>query len=98
MLKKNEATVADDKIKIFVDIIASSIIKFKTDHFICGNTDRSEWALREYPKSTKEQAILRHFGEKDRLTLRIYTRQVTPSEEMCGTCGCFLDTFKQRIH
>ena len=39
------------------------------------------WALREYPTSTDEQAILRHLGEMDGVTIRIYTRQVTPSEE-----------------
>ena len=69
------------KIKDFPDMIAPGIIKFQTDHFICGNTYRSVWALREYPTSTDEQAILRNLGEKDGVTLRIYTRQVTPSEE-----------------
>lgn len=39
------------------------------------------WALREYPTSTDEQAILSHLGEKDGVTLRIYTRHVTPMEE-----------------
>jgi type IV secretory pathway VirB4 component len=39
------------------------------------------WALREYPTATDEQAILKHLGEKDGVTLRVYTRQVTPSEE-----------------
>ena len=34
-----------------------------------------------YPTSTDEQAILRHLGEMDGVTIRIYTRQVTPSEE-----------------
>ena len=62
-------------------MIAPSIIKFNTDHFICGNTYRCVWALREYPATTSEQAILRHLGEKDGVTLRIYTRQVTPNEE-----------------
>ncbi len=62
-------------------MIAPSIIKFNTDHFICGNTYRCVWALREYPTSTSEQAILRHLGEKDGVTLRIYTRQVTPPNE-----------------
>ena len=71
----------DVPIKTFVDMIAPSIIKFNTDHFFCGNTYRCVWALREYPTSTSEQAILRHLGEKDRVTLRIYTRQVTPNEE-----------------
>nr|WP_313180920.1 DUF87 domain-containing protein [Lacrimispora sp.] len=62
-------------------MIAPGIIKFNTDHFICGNTFRCVWALREYPTNTSEQAILRHLGEKDGVTLRIYTRQVTAAEE-----------------
>ncbi|MFT4104809.1 MAG: DUF87 domain-containing protein [Lacrimispora sp.] len=62
-------------------MITPGIIKFNTDHFICGNTFRCVWALREYPTNTSEQAILRHLGEKDGVTLRIYTRQVTAAEE-----------------
>ena len=62
-------------------MIAPSVVSFMPDHFICGNTYRCVWALREYPTSTDEQAILRHLGEKDGVTLRIYTRQVTPAEE-----------------
>ena len=69
------------RIKSFLDMIAPATIQFYTDHYICGNTYRSVWALREYPTSTDEQAILRHLGEKDGVTLRIYTRQVTPAEE-----------------
>ncbi len=71
----------DVRIKDFLDMVAPGIIKFQTDHFICGNTYRCVWALREYPTSTSEQAILRHLGEKDGVTLRIYTRQVTANEE-----------------
>ena len=62
-------------------MIAPSVIKFYTDYFICGNTFRCVWALREYPTSTSEQAILRYLGEKDGVTLRIYTRHVTAAEE-----------------
>lgn len=80
--KKEVAAVTEDvKIKDFLDMIAPGIIKFNTDHFICGNTYRCVWALREYPTATNEQAILRHLGEKDGVTLRIYTRQVTANEE-----------------
>ena len=80
--KRPAAVPAEDvKIKDFLDMIAPGIIKFNTDHFICGNTFRCVWALREYPTSTNEQAILRHLGEKDGVTLRIYTRQVTAGEE-----------------
>lgn len=45
-------------------MIAPSVIQFYTDHYICGNTYRSVWALREYPTATDEQAILRHLGER----------------------------------
>ncbi len=71
----------DVRIKEFLDMIAPSIIKFNVDHILCGNTYRCVWALREYPTATDEQAILKHLGEKDGVTLRVYTRQVTPSEE-----------------
>jgi len=78
---KADAGAIEPKIKDFLDMIAPGIIKFNTDHFICGNTYRCVWALREYPTATDEQAILRHLGEKDGVTLRIYTRQVTAAEE-----------------
>lgn len=71
----------DVRIQEFLDMIAPSVIKFNTDHFICGNTYRCVWALREYPTATEEQAILRHLGEKDGVTLKIYARHVTPIEE-----------------
>ena len=67
--------------KDFLDMTAPSVVKFYTDYFICGNTFRCVWALREYPTSTSEQAILRYLGEKDGITLRIYTRRVTAAEE-----------------
>ncbi len=72
-----------DEIRIqeFADLIAPSTIKFFTDYYISGNTYRCVWAIRQYPTSTGEQAILRHLGEKDGVTLKIYTRQVTIAEE-----------------
>lgn len=73
--------VEEPYIKDFLDMGAPSVIDFKVDHYLCGNTCRCVWALREYPTSTDEQAILRHLGEMDGVTIRIYTRQVTPSEE-----------------
>ena len=80
--KRTRAPLTDScSIKDFLDMIAPSVIDFKVDHFLCGNTYRCVWALREYPTSTDEQAILRHLGEMDGVTIRIYTRQVTASEE-----------------
>ena len=80
--KRSPASSTDScNIKDFLDMIAPSVIDFKVDHFLCGNTCRCVWALREYPTSTDEQAILRHLGEMNGVTIRIYTRQVTASEE-----------------
>ncbi len=81
--KSNPESISQTDIQIqeFLDMIAPSVIRFNTDHFICGNTYRCVWALREYPTSTDEQAILRHLGEKDGVTLHLYTRHVTPVEE-----------------
>ena len=81
MAKKREKQTESVKIKSFVDMIAPSVIKFFPDYFICGNTYRSVWALREYPPTTEEQAILKHLGEKDGVTLKIYARHVTAAEE-----------------
>lgn len=65
-MKKGRTAVDDreDNVRIqeFLDMIAPSVIKFETDHFICGNTYRCVWALREYPTATEEQAILSHLG------------------------------------
>lgn len=81
--KSNSESISQKDIRIqeFLDMIAPSVVKFNTDHFICGNTYRCVWALREYPTATDEQAILRHLGEKDGVTLHLYTRHVTPVEE-----------------
>lgn len=68
-------------IRTYLDCIAPGVVKFEVDHYIFGNTYRCVWALREYPASTESQAILRHLGEKSGVTLRIYCRQVSPSEE-----------------
>jgi hypothetical protein len=49
--KLNTAPTREDSVHLqdFLDMISPSVIKFNTDHFICGNTFRCVWALREYP-------------------------------------------------
>lgn len=79
--KRQSPPQKDVRIQEFLGMIAPSVVKFNTDHFICGNTYRFVWALREYSTATEEQAILRHLGEKDGVTLRIRTRHVMPVEE-----------------
>lgn len=79
--KRRRSGEEDGNIKDFLDMISPSVVKFDSGSFICGNTFRCVWALREYPTSTDEQAVLKNLGEKDGVTLRIYTRQVSALEE-----------------
>ena len=80
---KKKEVISEEEVKVqeFLDLIAPSTIRFFTEYFICGNTYRCVWAIRDYPISTDEQALLRYMGEKDGITLHIYARQVTPAEE-----------------
>lgn len=72
----------DSDIQGFLDMITPSVLDFKhQDYFICGNTFRCVWAVREYPTSTEDQAILRELGEMDGVTLRIFVRPVSEYEE-----------------
>lgn len=79
--RKKQTDAETESLKSFLDMIAPSIVKFETGYYICGNTFRCIWALREYPTSTDDLAILRHLGEKHGVTLHIYTRMVSPLEE-----------------
>ena len=79
--RKRKPDEETENLKMFLDMIAPSIVKFETGYYICGNTFRCIWALREYPTSTDDLAILRHLGEKHGVTLHIYTRMVSPLEE-----------------
>ena len=68
-------------IKDFFDMISPATMKFNADHFICGDTDRSVWAIREYPPQTSDQAILCHLGDRENVTLHIYARYVDNMEQ-----------------
>ena len=67
--------------KDFLDMIAPAAVKFNTDHYILGGAYHCTLALRAYPTSTEELALLHHLGDKNGVTLRIYCRQVTATEE-----------------
>lgn len=76
-----QAEIEAAAVQDYLDHIAPSVIKFYPDYFICGNTYRCVWAIREYPATTEEQAILRYLGDKDGVTLHIYSRHVPPNEQ-----------------
>ena len=84
MQKKKELSEEQLEIveaKDFFDRISPGIIRFYTDHYICGNSFRCVWAVTEYPPSTEETAILAHLADRNGVTLRIYDRLVTAAEQ-----------------
>ena len=73
--------VQEIETKDFFDMILPSTIKFQTDHYMVGDTYRCCWAIREYPPSTDEQAILADLADRSGVTLRIYNRLVDSVEQ-----------------
>lgn len=67
--------------KDFFDMILPGTVKFLSDHYIVGNSYRCVWAVREYPPSTEEQAILSQLADRNGVTLRIYHRLVESMEQ-----------------
>lgn len=67
--------------KDFFDMILPGTVKFMTDHYILGDSYRCVWAVREYPPSTEEQAILSQLADRSGVTVRIYHRLVESMEQ-----------------
>lgn len=67
--------------KNFFDMILPGTVKFFSDHYILGDSYRCVWAVREYPPTTEEQAILSQLADRIGVTLRIYHRLVNSSEQ-----------------
>lgn len=66
--------------KDFFDCILPGTVRFFTDHYIVGDSYRCVWAVREYPPSTEEQAILSQLADRNGV-LKIYHRLVEPMEQ-----------------
>ena len=75
------AQVEELRTKDFFDMILPGTVKFFPDHYIVGDSYRSVWAIREYPPSTDEQAILSQLADRSGVTLRIYHRLVESMEQ-----------------
>lgn len=69
------------KTKDFFDCISPGAVRFMIDHYIVGDSYRSAWAVKEYPPSTEEQALLSKIADRNGVTLRIYHRFVEPMEQ-----------------
>lgn len=62
-------------------MILPGTIKFLNDYYTVGDSYRCAWAIREYPPSTEEQAILSQLADRSGVTLRIYFRPVDSTEQ-----------------
>lgn len=83
LIKKKPPTpeqIAAEEAKSFFDCICPSTVKFFPHHYIVGDSYRCVWAIKEYPPSTEEQAILSHLADHSGVTLRIYNRVVDHRE------------------
>ena len=76
--KREEAEI---RTKDFFDCILPATIRFYADYYIVGDSYRCVWAIREYPPSTEEQAILSQLADRSGVTLRIYNRLVDSMEQ-----------------
>ncbi|MBQ9695669.1 MAG: DUF87 domain-containing protein [Oscillospiraceae bacterium] len=68
-------------VKTYFDRIAPGIIRFYSDHYVCGNFYKCVWAVTEYPPTTEENALLAHLADRNSVALRIYNRLVTSTEQ-----------------
>lgn len=76
-----KAAPQEAQVKDFFDLIAPGTVKFFVDYYILGDSYRCAWAIREYPPTTSAQAILARFGEREGVTLRLYSRMVDAAEQ-----------------
>lgn len=86
MLKRKPKVLTPEQVeeirtKDFFDMILPGTVKFLSDHYIVGDSYRCVWAIREYPPSTEEQAILSQLADRSGVTLRIYHRLVESMEQ-----------------
>lgn len=79
--KKKQEKQEQLSVKDFFDRILPGTLKFYSDHYICGDSYRCVWAIKEYPPSTEEQAILSQLADRSHITLRIYNRLVDSAEQ-----------------
>lgn len=84
ILTKKSPLTQEEKEKIylkdFMDMISPSVIKFYPSYYVLGNTYRRVFAIRNYPLSTNNKALLRKFGEESNITLKVFCDKMGNSE------------------
>ena len=64
-----------------MQFILPGVVKFYTDYYICGNSYKCAWAIKNYPPTTDSQALLSQLSDKVGVTLRFFNRLVEPLEQ-----------------
>lgn len=67
--------------KDFLDMIAPAAVRFNTDHYIFGNTYRCAFALKGYPPTTEDLALLYRLSEMSGVNIRLTARKLADGEE-----------------
>lgn len=67
--------------KDFLDMIAPAAVRFNTDHYIFGNTYRCAMALKGYPPTTEDLALLYRLSEMSGVNIRLTARKLADGEE-----------------
>jgi hypothetical protein len=70
----------DITVERFVDMITPSILKFYPDYYILGNSYRRVFAIKNYSMEIERYAILRKFGEKNNVCLKIYANTMSKAD------------------
>ena len=74
--RKKQTDAETESLKSFLDMIAPSIVKFETGYYICGNTFRCIWALREYPILSELYDFIEiEYENFDETKPQLYTRE-----------------------
>ena len=81
--KKGKAAVKSQspRQKDFLDMIAPAAVRFNTDHYIFGNTYRCAMALKGYPPTTEDLALLYRLSEMNGVNIRLTARKLADGEE-----------------
>lgn len=62
-------------------MIAPAAVRFNTDHYIFGNTYRCVMALKGYPPTTEDLALLYRLSEMSGVNIRLTARKLADGEE-----------------
>lgn len=74
---------AEAQVKDFFDMVSPATMKFNADHFVCGDTYRCVWAVREYPPQTSDQAI--------------FSQEISPNSLTNYETSCIIITYQDKL-